>query len=113
MKIARVNLEWYAIRYDSNKKSIVQYNILGGNFKDILAKEIRKKKITNFKELKEYLRKEFMYYYWSKCEHEIAVWNLFDINQERAEKIDIYYQLKPNLDRIAEYINNTMDLKLK
>ena len=32
---------------------------------------------------------------------------------ENAIKIDVWYQLEPNLDRIVEYINNKMELNLE
>lgn len=54
-----------------------------------------------------------MYYYWSKCEAEIAVGGLFIKSIEELEKIDIYSQLQPNLDRITEYVIKEMGFRFK
>ena len=109
----KVHLEWYALRYDMNKRRLVNYNILGDELVKIIIKEMQKKEIQNLEELKNCINNWLMYYYWTKSEFELAITNLYDKNLENAQKVDIYSQVTPNLDRIAEYINYTMDLKLK
>lgn len=113
MKVAKVELKWYTIRYDMNKKKIKYYNVLGGNFKEEIAKKIRKKAITNLKELKHYIDVDFRYHFWCKCECELSIGQAFEDDVNKLEKIDIYYQLEPNLDRIVEYINSAMKLNLR
>ena len=108
----KVNLEWYALRYDFNKKELVNYNILRNELVEKIIKEMRKKKLHSLEELKEYINSWLMYNYWTKSEFEIAITNLYDNDLEKAEKVDIYSQVKPNLDRIVEYINNKMQLNL-
>jgi len=116
MKIKNVKLEWYAFRYDSNIDKLKFINVLYGMEEEI-AKKVRKgnkdtwKPVYDYETFKEWLKCELMYHYWSKAEHEVIITDLFNTNIE--EKHDIWWQLEPNLDRIAEYINNTMDLKLK
>ena len=112
MKLKNVKLEWYALIYDSNKRKVAYINILGNTIKEDIAKKVRKQEIIDLIDLNNYLEKEFRYYYWSRAECELVISGLFEREWENAEKIDIYYQLKPNLNRIAEYINNIMDLKL-
>lgn len=55
-----------------------------------------------------------MYHYWSKTECEMAIGPLW-FNKledlEQFEKIDMYRQIEMNLDRIVEYIINTMQIK--
>jgi len=109
----KVELEWYALKYDTNKKRIVNYNILSDELAKSIIKQMQKKEIHNLEDLKSCINNWMLYYYWTKSEFELAVTNLYDKNLENAEKVDIYSQVKPNLDRIAEYINNVMDLKLK
>lgn len=109
MKVKNVNLEWYVLRWDTNKKKIVDYNILQWRKEDI-ANEIRKKSIHNKSILKEYLKTAFMYDYWSKVECEMLV---SDLHTDECEKIDIWRQIEPNLDNIVDYINVKMDLKFE
>ena len=53
-----------------------------------------------------------MWYYWSKSEWEILVSDLhLHTPKHKIEKIDIYYQLEPNLDRITEYMINNLTTK--
>ena len=116
MKIKNVKLEWYAFRYDFSSKKLVFVNVLYGMEEEI-AKKIRKgkndkwKPVYNYETFKEWLKGEFMYHYWSKAEHEVVIYDLFDTDDERGEKHDIWWQLEPNLDRICEYIINTMQIK--
>lgn len=110
MKVRNVNLEWYAIRFNNGK--IERFNVLSF-MKENIANMVRLKKINNINELKEYLRHEFMYHYWSKTEAEIAIGGLFAKYPDEFEKKDIWYQLEMNLDRIAEYVNNAMEIFTK
>lgn len=111
MKIKNVNLEWYAF-YMYNGK-LVQQNILRDELKERIAKAFHKKELTSLDDLYGLISKDFIYHYWSKSEFEVGVISLFETNIENGEKIDVYYQLKPNIRRIAEYINAEMQLNLK
>lgn len=113
MKIKNVNLEWNVLYEDFNSKTVKPYNILGGSFVEELAKEIKKCKIENREQLKEYLKRDFMYHYWSKCEFEIAVGGLFAKYPDQFEKIDVWYQIEMNFDHIIDYIINKMRLFTK
>lgn len=108
MKIKNVNLQWNVIYHDSD--NIKQLNILGYSFPENLAKAIKKYKINNREQLKKYLRKDFMYHYWSKSEYEIAVGGLSSKYPEEFEKIDIWYQIEMNFDNIVDYIIQEMRL---
>lgn len=104
----KVNLEWYAFRKDFNSRKLKKVNVLNSYRIDEILKRIKKEKAKTYEEIKEIIKRELMYYYWSKSEHEVLISGLFDNNLENAEKIDIWYQLEPNLDRIVEYfISNT------
>lgn len=98
----------------TNKNKVENYNIFSNDFKNNLYKKIKTKKITNYNELKEDVNKWAMYHYWSKTECEMAIGPLWfnkleDLKQ--FEKIDMYRQIEMNLDRIVEYIINTMQIK--
>ena len=111
MKIKYANLEWNVLRYDCNKNKIVPYNILGYSFAEELAKAIKKQKIETREQLKEYLKREFMYHYWSKSECEIAMGGLHtNFKAEDFEKIDMWYQIEMNFENIINYIIFKMEL---
>lgn len=82
MKLKNVNLEWYAFRYEWNEHKLVFVNVLQGWEEDIY-KKVKKgakdkwKPVTDYTSFKEWLRGEFMYYYWSKAEHECLIGDLF------------------------------------
>ena len=113
MKYKRINLEWNVLNWDNNLKKVKSINILDDDLKTIIYKKIRSKKIKNYKELKEFLNRRFQYHYWSRCEYEIAIGSIFMKDMIEAEKIDVYDQIKINLDRITEYIINKMEIEFK
>lgn len=101
------NLKWYVLNYDFNDRKVKPYNVLG-NWDDKIRKA--RKKMKTRAELKEWLNKEFMYYYWSKSECETIMGGFFETPDE-MEKVDIYTQLKPNLDVITDYVITTLKFK--
>lgn len=117
MKVKNVNLEWYAFRYDSNRKKIVYINVLAG-MEDEIAKKVRKgakdkwNPVINYNTFKEWIKRKLMYYYWCKSEHECLIGDWCANPEETFEKHDIWWQLEPNLDRICEYIIQKMQLNL-
>ena len=55
-----------------------------------------------------------MYNYWSRTEYEISMGPLWPNKLEdlkEFEKIDVYRQIKMNLDNICKYIVCMMDIK--
>lgn len=114
-----VKLEWYAMDYNWNKKEVEFINVLRSDLVERIQNGMKKKdysidkKIENLRDLKTVVQRELMYNYWSKAEYEITVGDLFPKTIEELEKISVYDQLEPNLDRIVEYINNAMELGLK
>lgn len=51
-------------------------------------------------EFAEEIERETRYYFWSRCEYEVVMSDMFD----RAErKVDVYTQLIANWDRFVEY----------
>lgn len=106
--MTKKHLEWYVLEKDSNTRELIRINVLNDYRVDEIMKRIKKEKAKTYEEIKEIIKRELMYYYWCKTEHEVLISGLFDDNLENAEKIDIWYQLEPNLDRIVEYfISNT------
>lgn len=103
-------LKWYVLHQNFNKEEIEFYNVLQG-----WEERIRKarKKVKTKTEFKEWLKKEFMYYYWSRSEYEIVVGGLFSEYPKEFKKVDIWSQIEPNLDIITDYIIKEMKFKFK
>lgn len=112
MKVKNVNLVYNVLLYDWNMKKVVNYNVLTCLDLDKIRKKILKKEISNYDELKEYLKLEFMHYFWSRSEFEISVGDLF-CREETFEKIDAYRQIEMNLDLIVKYIISEMKIVFK
>ena len=53
---------------------------------------------------KEEIKKSLMYHFWCKAEYEVMI---SDLSEKASEKIDVYYQLLPNLDKLCDYIIDT------
>lgn len=109
MRIKYANLEWYVLCWDFNQNEVVNYNILAG-FENDIAKEVRAKHIYNKSILREYLKTQLMYHYWSKTEYEFYI---SDLHGNDYKKIDVWRQIEPNLDRIVEYVNTRMVLQFE
>ena len=105
MKIKNLDLKWNALLFDFNKKKVVDYNVLWSSLPEEIASEI----ITDRDSLKDRLSRKFMAQYWSRAEYEIIVSDLHVRGKE--EKIDIYRQIAPNIDRITDYIIKEMQLE--
>lgn len=98
-------IEWYAIcsksASGSKENAGLEYiNVI----RDYHIESVKKliKKNASYDEIKKDLDSWFMHDYWSKCEYEVIVSNWTGYDFER--KIDVYYQIQPNLDRITEYM---------
>lgn len=108
----KVELEWNVLIYDRINDTISPCNILWRYNEDIY-KEYKKGKIKNIQDLRNFLKTEFMYRYWSKYEYEIAVGGLNSKYPKEFDKVDAWTQISMNFDRIIEYINWKMQLDLK
>ena len=107
-------LEWYVLQHDFNSNQIIMYNILSGGWYDSIKEARKKKQFNNRETFKEWLRKQFMYYYWGKTEREILASGLFVRDNEKdIFKIDAWFQIEPNLDNICDYLIIKMNFKFK
>ncbi len=117
MKRKNKNLQWYAFMYDFNSHKLERINVLGERFAEDILKRIKRDKINNYNDLKEGIKRELTYYYWSRAEYEVLVTDLFPRDYEEfcntSIKIDIWYQLEPNLDRIVEYVMKELNIEFK
>lgn len=105
-------LSWKTLNWDSNKRKVVNYEVFGKHYEEELRKARKNKKFTDRESLKDYLKRDFQYHYWSRCEYEMMIGGLsekFDI----PEKIDVYRQLEMNLDRITDYVIEELNFRFK
>lgn len=102
------NLQWYVLRYGDNRNELVMWNIFNNwVFCQYVEKHLEED--LTFEEFVEELDRELHYYFWAKYEHEIFVGCLDKNSTHSTDKIDVYQQLKPNIDVLAHYIIDTYE----
>lgn len=93
---------WKVWRENVNRKSIEEWDIFehGGFYKDYL--EALKLYPTSKELFSKRMKQVAMYYFWSKCEHEVVItgWS----NGKTNRKVDIYSQLLLNWDVFVDRI---------
>ena len=96
-------MKWYVLNYSWNDKKIKPFNIFNSvRFCKALNKSL--KNFVTMDKFKEELKSDLMYAFWSKREYEISVGDLCEGDNCKYQKIDVYEQVLPNLDILAEYI---------
>lgn len=97
-------LSWRVLHHDFNSNRIVYYDILDGTLflKDV--EQARRKHLDDDVLFLDEVRSLLMYYYWSKCEHEILVSGLFDKDGGSEAKIDAFGQVEANWDAFSQYL---------
>ena len=104
-------LEWNVYVHDFNARQIKVWNVFDHwkfveDFGKYAKKLERNKELTEEQkkeQFEERLRRELMYYYWSKCEWEIILQAWPAREDFREEKIDVYDQVKLNWDKFLDY----------
>lgn len=92
-------MKWYVLNHDFNKDEIEAFNIFNSsNFNEGVEKAL--KNYTTFENFVNELDKVAMYSFWCKAEYEILCSGLVTKN-DRVEKIDVYTQIKPNIELLA------------
>ena len=131
----KYELEWNVFRYDINKDKIVTFNIFDHwKFNEDVQKSLKKFKDKD--EFAEQLRRDLMYYFWSKYEYEVVIttfppyitmdelsrlnderWSHKDrygtdyvrqnVNLDTGIKIDIYEQVMNNWNIFLDHVWNS------
>ena len=97
-----MNLEWNVFYYDFNAKEIKVSNVFRhGRYKEEVEELLHKCK--DIEEFSDKLRSATMYYFWSKCEWETVIYPWVGY-EKAAKKIDVFWQLQNNWDRLIEYL---------
>ena len=101
-------MEWYVLNYDFNKGKAYNFNIFNSmHFLEGLKRIYIDLgcSFTNDKEqFKERLNSVLRYSFWCKTEYEIYVTDAFHNEDNEISKIDVYSQVAPNIDILADYI---------
>ena len=100
----KLPVEWNAYYYNYNSRKVETHNVFNHwRFIEYSAKAIKKYK-DDKKSLEEQIRRELMYYYWSKYEWEVIV-APFTSNpkEEEEKKLDVYEQVMLNWNIFFEY----------
>lgn len=107
-------LEYYVFRRDFNRNRLEQTNIFSYVTPEKIRNGINERQIKTKSEFKEFLKSQFMYYFWAKCEHEVVINSFPYLEDERVGdngiKIDIWQQIEPNLDLIVDYVIEKLGL---
>lgn len=97
-------LEWYAYYHEWNGNKIKPFNIFNhGSFLADCKKNARK----NAKDKHlfcERLKRDLMYYYWSKCEWEVVIIPWISRPETCEVKIDVYDQVMLNWEQFCNYV---------
>ena len=97
-----IRLVWNVYRYSFNSDKVEAVNIFDHwKFSEDVLTDLRKR--IKKEEFAERLRRNLMYYFWSKCEHEIIV-SSWPYTDKAAAKIDIYQQVMLNFNIFLEYV---------
>ena len=98
-------VHFYVMKLNLMKDDIEHYVVIPyfvEKFKVLVKKRRVKRNSVDMEWLKTFIDKEAKYMFWSRCEYEIVVAGWPRWKNER--KIDIYWQIQPNIDVIAEIV---------
>lgn len=101
---------FYVINQDFNRKEFKPYNIMPYLMERYKATKPKDRPKT-FEEFKEFVDKECLYMYWSRCQYEIVLCPLIGDREEEATKIDIYWQIKMNFDTVVRILMDNVGVK--
>ena len=105
---------WNVIYGDFNARRIRTYNVFDHYGFVVSCQKNAKKNKDNKEAFAEDLKRDLMYYFWSKCEWEVIVSQWPPKDDGRDAKIDVYDQIKMNWDRFLDYTwEHRKEIKLK
>ena len=96
-------LKWLVYNEDFNARCIREFDIFNHHsFREDCIKNAKKNK-DNKEEFIEALRRDLMYYFWSKCEWEIILSD-WPPSGQVEKKIDVFDQVMLNFDVFVDYL---------
>jgi hypothetical protein len=93
---------------DFNKKEFIPYDVMP--YFEKCYKEAKEKPIT-LEECTKFIDSKAKYRFWSRCEYEIVLTSF--PSGKIKEKIDVYSQIKLNLEVITELFMEDLKIKKK
>lgn len=106
-------MKWYVFYYNINKKKIDTFNIFEhGSFLKYIKKALKQheKYKENKEDFAERIKRELMYYFWSKAEWEVIIAPWVGGDREKdSVKIDVYDQVMLNWNVFIDYVWNNKD----
>ena len=104
-------LTWNVYIGNFNSRMIERHNVFdhGGLMRDLgkVVRKLQRDKEHTEEEKKaifaEELRKDMMYYYWSKCEWEVVIQHWPQSDSHKDLKVDVYDQVSLNWNHFLEY----------
>ena len=100
---------------DFNRREFVAYDVIPyfKNAWDTMKRsKVRSKELpTDLKGLKEWIKSQSRYHFWSRCEYEVVLsgWP----NQDDKRKIDVHEQIMMNLDLVTDIFAECINLRKK
>lgn len=97
-------LEWYVFTEGFNSREIEKHNVFNHyRFLNDLKKLARKFRDREREQFEEAMRKDLMYYYWSKCEWEVVIGGFIG-KADKSLKVDVYEQVMLNWKPFCDYV---------
>lgn len=93
-----------AIIYNFNKREFEYYDIMP--YLVYRYKESREKPKTHDDFVK-FVDEWCMYQFWSRCEYELVL-TPWPSNPDVEKKVDVYWQIKPNIDVVADLLEQNV-----
>lgn len=98
-------LTWNVYVGHFNRRTIEIFNIFNhSRFLEDIKKIARAYKDTQREEFCEHMRKELLYYFWSKCEWEVIIDHWPPKADFHDKKVDVYEQVRLNWEPFCDYV---------
>ena len=108
----KVNLEFYVLNHNFNKRKVEMFNIFWNyhvyEYAIKYTEDYLDGKIS-YGELKEELRKTIMWQEWSRCEYEISVGDAFEEDVNKLEKTKFNFQTFATFNQIIYSFKNIIN----
>lgn len=102
--------QFNVLNWDFNRNELKSYDVLP-YFRREYEKCKKEEKPVTIDEWKEFIRQEGMYMFWSRCEYEIIISPWPPQKKDVSVKIDVWQQIKNNLDLIVKLLMEEYDTK--
>ena len=97
-------LVWNAIYGNFNSRNIETFNVFDHYSFAIACQKNAKKNKDNKEAFADQLKRDLMYFFWSKCEWEVIVSHWPSRDDFNDAKIDIYDQVRMNWMQFVDYV---------